>query len=136
MSEVIAVSEAASLAFHGMALLASGGRMSAKEMAEAVKVSEAHLAKVFQRLAREGLVSSTRGPGGGFELARPAEEISLYDVYVAVEGAPSKGDCLLRRESCPFGSCIMGSTLRDIKREFVDYLKSATLRGLRRGEEG
>ena len=136
MSEVVAVSEAASLAFHGMALLASGGRMSAKEMAEAVKVSEAHLAKVFQRLAREGLVSSTRGPGGGFELAVPAGGITLYDVYVAVEGPPGEGGCLLHRESCPFGSCILGSTLGDIKREFIDYLKRATLEDLTRGEAG
>lgn len=136
MSDVVAVSEAASLAFHGMALLTSGGRMSAKEMAEAVNVSEAHLAKVFQRLAREGLVSSTRGPGGGFELSRPAEEITLYDVYVAIEGAPTKESCLLRRDRCPFGGCILGSTLGDIKREFIDYLKRVSLSDLRGGEEG
>ncbi len=55
MSGVVAVSEAVSLAFHGMGLLASGKRMSAKEMAEAVNVSEAHLAKVFQKLVKEGL---------------------------------------------------------------------------------
>ncbi len=134
MSEVVAVSEAVSLAFHGMGLLASGERKSAKEMAEAVNVSEAHLAKVFQRLVREGLVGSTRGPKGGFELAKQPEEITLFDIYVAIEGAPKGDYCLLHKERCPFGKCIFGSLLGKMTREFVDYLKSTTLGDLQRGE--
>ena len=135
MSEVVAVSEAVSLAFHGMGLLASGERMSAKEMAEAVNVSEAHLAKVFQRLVREGLVTSTRGPKGGFELAKSPDEITLFDIYVVIEGAPKVDYCLLHKERCPFGRCIFGSLLGSLTRVFVDYLKKTTLGALRRGEE-
>ncbi len=135
MSEVVAVSEAVSLAFHGMGLLASGERMSAKEMAEAVNVSEAHLAKVFQRLVREGLVTSTRGPKGGFELAKSPDEITLFDIYVVIEGAPRGDYCLLHKEQCPFGRCIFGSLLGKMTRKFVDYLKKTTLGALRRGEE-
>ncbi len=134
MSEVVAVSEAVSLAFHGMGLLASGERMSAKEMAEAVNVSEAHLAKVFQRLVREGLVHSTRGPKGGFELARSPDKITLFDIYVVIEGVPKGDHCLLHKEQCPFGKCIFGSLLGNLTKEFVGYLKSTTLGDLQRGE--
>ncbi len=134
MSGVVAVSEAVSLAFHGMGLLASGKRMSAKEMAEAVNVSEAHLAKVFQKLVKEGLVTSVRGPGGGFQLARDPGEISLFHIYTAIEGVPKHDYCLLHSERCPFGGCIFGSLLGKMTDEFVEYLKNTTLKDLQRGE--
>ena len=134
MSGVVAVSEAVSLAFHGMGLLASGKRMSAKEMAEAVNVSEAHLAKVFQKLVKEGLVTSVRGPGGGFQLARDPGETSLFHIYTAIEGVPKHDYCLLHSERCPFGGCIFGSLLGKMTDEFVEYLKNTTLKDLERGE--
>lgn len=134
MSEVVAVSEAVSLAFHGMGLLVSEKRMSAKKMAETVSVSEAHLAKVFQRLVKDGLVTSTRGPGGGFELAKDPEEISLFNIYIVIEGIPRNDYCLLHKDQCPFGKCIFGSLLGKMTREFVEYLKNTTLADLQRGE--
>jgi len=134
MSGVVAVSEAVSLAFHGMGLLASGRRMSAKEMAERVKVSEAHLAKVFQRLVKEGLVTSTRGPGGGFELAKDPAEVTLLHIYTVIEGLPRAEHCLLHSDTCPFGKCIFGSMLEKMTAEFVEYLKNTTLADLQRGE--
>jgi len=45
-----------------------------------------YLEQIFGRLRRAGLVSGKRGPGGGYVLSRPAEEISLRDVIEAVEG--------------------------------------------------
>ncbi|MBL3539019.1 Rrf2 family transcriptional regulator [Aminivibrio sp.] len=134
MSGVVAVSEAVSLAFHGMGILASGRRMSVKEMAETVSVSESHLAKVFQKLAKEGLVTSVRGPGGGFQLARDPGEISLFRIYTAIEGVPKHDYCLIHSERCPFGSCIFGSLLGKMTDEFVEYLKNTTLKDLERGE--
>ena len=108
--------------------------MSAKEMAEAVNVSEAHLAKVFQKLVKEGLVTSVRGPGGGFQLARDPGEISLFHIYTAIEGVPKHDYCLLHSERCPFGGCIFGSLLGKMTDEFVEYLKNTTLKDLQRGE--
>ena len=134
MSEIIALSDAVSLALHGMGLLAAGGRRSAREMAEDMNVSEAHLAKVFQRLRKNGLVLSTRGPSGGFELARDPGEISLFHIYSVIEGAPSGQYCLLRKNECPFEECIFGSTLEKMARDFTDYLKKTTLADLKRGE--
>ncbi len=134
MSGIVAVSEAASLAIHGVGVLASGGRMSAKKIAGIVNVSEGHLAKVLQKLAKEGLVTSVRGPGGGFQLARPAGEISLYDVYSVIEGLPGGESCLIRGGECPFCGCIFGSLLGDLSRQFVCYLKNTTFAEIKRGE--
>lgn len=135
MSEFFALSEAASLAIHGMGLLAMGERMSAKEMAETLGVSEAHLAKVFQRLARRGLVTSTRGPGGGFDLARLPEDVSLFDIYSAIEGTLEEVRCLLHKERCPFGSCLFGGLPEKILEEFTAHLKKTTLESVKKGCE-
>lgn len=126
---VIAISEAVSLGFHGMGLLAaSKKRLSAHEMAEILGVSEAHLTKVFQRLVREGLVSSVRGPGGGFELRRPSGEINLLSVYHAIEGVPRERENFCSCcDKCPFQHCIFDTVLEDSARDFLNYLAKVTL---------
>ncbi|HPD96935.1 MAG TPA: Rrf2 family transcriptional regulator [Synergistales bacterium] len=128
MKNIIQISEAASLALHGMGLLAiKGGRLSVREMALVTGSSEAHLSKVFQRLSREGLVTSVRGPGGGFILARPAAEITLLDIYSAIEGEPKLEPCLLGKVKCPFGKCIFGEMIPEITGRFIDHLSRTTL---------
>ena len=134
MSEIVALSDAVSLALHGMGLLAAGRRRNAREMAEDMSVSEAHLAKVFQRLVKNCLVVSTRGPGGGFELAREPGDISLFDIYSVIEGIPPEEYCLLQKDECPFKECIFGSMLEKMTLDFVDYLKQTTLADVKRGE--
>jgi len=128
---VVQISQAASIALHGMGLLALyGKRMSIGELSEMISVSEPHAAKVFQRLVKAGLVNSTRGPNGGVELSIPASKISLYDIYEAIEGKPSPDYCLINRQSCPFGACIFGTMLKKINDEFVSYMSGKTLADL------
>ena len=85
---MLRISEAASIALHTMAYLARNkDRMvSTHEIAGAMGLSENHLAKVRQRLVKAGLVEAQRGPSGGFMLSRPAEDITLLEVYEAIEG--------------------------------------------------
>ncbi len=115
MSCLVRVSEAASLAVHTAAFL--GRRETAltttREIAQALRASEAHLAKVLQRLVRAGLVTSERGPRGGFKLARPADTMTLLEVYEAIEGTLAPSDCLLESFSCR-GKCIMGDLIRSV----------------------
>lgn len=121
-------SDAVSLALHSMVFLSqSGVPLTVREMAERIGVSAHHLAKVFQRLGKAQLVSSTRGPGGGFVLARPPEEIALLEVYEAIEGPFPARVCLLREGQCPFEKCIFGELLGDFATRFRGYLASLTL---------
>jgi Rrf2 family protein len=69
-------------------------------LAEYQGVSESSLAKIFTRLTKAGLVRSTVGVGGGFELARPSEEISFWDVVIAVEGGFRLFECREVRAGC------------------------------------
>jgi Rrf2 family protein len=66
------------------------------QIADVTKVREGYLAKVMQSLSRAGLVTSQRGLGGGFTLARPADKLTIFDVIQAV-------DPIRRITQCPLG---------------------------------
>lgn len=117
MAGLLRISEAFALAFHAMAHVVNSNPdqpVSANELARTFRVSEAHLAKVLQRLTRAGLLDSRRGPRGGFLLAKPAEEISLLDIHHAVDGPLNASTCLLSETLCEDGSCIMEKLLRNV----------------------
>ena len=115
MASIMKVSDAASLALHASAFLAAreGERVATSRIAEALTVSAAHLAKVLGRLERAGLVLGTRGPGGGFELARTPSKVTLKDVYEAVEGPIKCDRCLLGKPVCG-GRCMLGDLVSSI----------------------
>jgi Rrf2 family cysteine metabolism transcriptional repressor len=64
----------------------SGGLAQIEQLAQVEAVPSAFLAQILGKLRDHGLISSRRGNQGGYTLARAAEEISLYDILVAVEG--------------------------------------------------
>ncbi len=132
MPHLLAISEAASLGLHAaVALAGSDGRlMTTRQLAERREASEAHLAKVLQRLSRAGVVASTRGPGGGFRLARPADQISLLDVYEAIEGPVRPTTCVFGSPVCGRATCIFGRFLAEFDERFRAYLRETTLGAL------
>jgi Rrf2 family protein len=69
---------------------------SAEQIAESTRVPRRYAHKVLQALVRAGLVRSQSGPGGGYALVRPPEEVSILDVVNAVEPIP-------RIRHCPLG---------------------------------
>ncbi len=141
MSNLLKVSEAASLGLHIMGLLAVEPEksLSVREAAEALMVSEAHLAKVMQRLSKAGLVESIRGPRGGFLLSRVPEEISLLEVYESIEGPIIIRNCLFSTRLCNGEHCIFGGMLMSVDTQVREYLAgtklseiTAAVRGARR----
>lgn len=132
MANIVHFSEAASIGFHAMVLLA---RFSEKEMhrhdiAVALQVSEAHLSKVLQRLRHAGLISAIRGPNGGYKLAADPETIPLRNIYVAIDGEPERPGCLLNRPRCIAKSCLLGNFTNDLSGQIADFLAKTTLQML------
>jgi len=83
MEGVLKISEAANLGLHSMVYLANVGKdrmVPVSHIADALGVSKDHLGKVLQRLAKLGLVTSRRGPAGGFTLGRPSNQIRLMEI--------------------------------------------------------
>lgn len=128
MSKVVALTEATSIGLHSMVLIArSDAILNVLKISEFIGSSRHHVAKIMQRLSRAGLVSSNRGPSGGFVLKKLPSEISLLQIYEVLEGPLSVQTCPMDRPSCPFGECILGDLALRVSREIKDYLASRTL---------
>ncbi len=138
MNHLINLSEAASLAFHGLALVAqaSPDRINVKETARQLNASEAHLAKVFQTLHRAGVITSQRGPRGGFILNRPPEDISFLDIYEIVESPVELEDCPLGYSECGFHACLFDRKLNSISRDILKVFKDIRLSQFTKKEAG
>lgn len=124
------LSRASTYAFYGLAHLAGekpGRVVPLSEIHDRYGVPEKHLAKIFQRLVRAGILVSTRGKSGGFSLARPPERISPLEVIEALEGPVHVG-CLLLGEPCAHDvSCRINTVWRRAQRAMLTELKRATL---------
>lgn len=129
MQGSLRISEAASLALHTMVYLAGEPRrhQSAGAIAKVLCVSGAHLSKVLQRLTKAGLLVSVRGPKGGFRLARKTEDITLLDVFEAIDGPFDPGECLMHDRTCGQVGCLFGDLLGDINGQVRSYLGGRNL---------
>jgi Rrf2 family protein len=67
------------------------------DIAEALSVPRNYLSKILHELGRSGVLTSSRGPGGGFRLARPAHELTMEDVVGRFDLRNGRSRCLLGR---------------------------------------
>jgi Rrf2 family protein len=126
-------SKSTELAIHGLWMLANRrpALVLISEMAKAQKVSESYLAKVFQKLARKGLVRSTRGKRGGFSLARLPEDISMADVVRAIEAEEPLYDCLDEHRGCQSRlQCTLRSVFEEAEKVLYAALEKTSLADL------
>jgi len=129
MSSPIQFSEATSIAIHSMVYIASNkeDKHGIKKIAGMIGASEAHLAKVLQRLSKMGLLKSVTGPKGGFSLAKTSEEITLLEIYEAIEGPMHLTGCPLNRQVCPFTNCIFQGLLGNVTKQIKEYFENRRL---------
>jgi len=129
MSKIINFSEASSLAIHAVVLIAQakGKAVNVNSISDATGASRNHLAKVMQRIVKHGIVTSMRGPSGGFKLKNDPSEVTLYDVYESIDGPIIIEGCPLGRPICPFEDCIMGGIVNKLTNEMKKYLKKETI---------
>lgn len=133
MSGIVKFSEAASIALHTMTVLAAepDRHVTVKDVAARMPVSEHHLAKVLQRLAKAGLVTSVRGPGGGFLLRGDPARVTLLQVYEAIEGPLEVAECAFPG-GAGCGRCILDDALREANGLVKGRLARTTLADLAR----
>jgi len=105
-------------ALRGLAMLAShpfGQAVPLAGVAASQSIPAAFLAKVFQRLVRHGVLIAVPGPGHGYTLARPAEDISIREILEGVEGPRLFQHCLLwRRHRADHGPCSLHEHLKGV----------------------
>jgi len=135
VSRLVHISEAASLAIHSLALIASSNvRLNAKQIADILQVSQNHLAKILQVLAKNEYLKSNRGPGGGFVLKRNASDVSMLEIYQLIEGNVECHLCGIADNTCPFITCIFGGKPDKLTNEFVEYLNNTKISDLKTKE--
>ena len=133
MSSIVRVSEAASLALHTVVVLANDTErpLATGEIAGMFGLSEGHLSKVLQRLAKVGIVRSISGRGGGFVIGKSPDAITLLDVYEAIDGPLNDSPCLFASPVCDGKNCILGDLLKNVNESVVRYFSQTRLTDLK-----
>jgi len=76
--------------------------MDSETLSRELTISKSFLAKILQALAKQGFLNSYKGVNGGFTLKKKPHEITMLDVFTAVEGkAPVVFECSPSKEDCP-----------------------------------
>ena len=101
-----------------------------REIARQMLVPEDFLAKILKTLVDEGLVRSTRGPHGGYALAKPASDISFLEVIEAVEGPIALNVCLDEDGCGKAAACTMVGVWREGQERMLEVYRAASLASL------
>lgn len=106
------------------------------ELVDGTDLPREFMAKVFQRLVKSGILHSAKGRGGGFTLARGADEISMMDVLVALEGPQHFNGCVLGLDRCNDAMpCPQHDMYKPIRFKLRDYLTNTSVDELGRALE-
>jgi Rrf2 family protein len=104
---------------------------SVGEIAEQMQIPKSFLAKILQRLVREGIVESMRGVKGGFRLLKNPNHITLLEVLTAIQGIAAINTCAVDKRRCSMSShCAVHPVWLEIRREVERRLATQTISGL------
>jgi Rrf2 family protein len=116
------------IAMKHLAIRPDSGSASAREIAEQYDIPVELMAKVLQRLARRGLVTSHQGTRGGYRLARAASVISVADVIQAIDGPLTVTACSTDAENCEqYAKCSVRDPLWRIRERILSALATCSL---------
>ncbi len=103
-------------------------------LADALEVPQNYLSKTLSQLARVGVLNSVRGKHGGFQLARPRNEITLFQVVEPFERFESVRRCLLGQPECNAkAACPAHAAWSALGDRVVRFLRHTTLADLAKG---
>ena len=110
-----------------LALHNGEGPVTLAEISERQKISLSYLEQLFGKLRRNALVSSVRGPGGGYHLAKPVLEVSVADIIVAVDEPIDATQCGGKENCHDEHKCITHDLWMSLNERIFDYLRGITL---------
>lgn len=104
---------------------------SATQLAIDAHLSAPTVSKILKILGEAGLVTSFRGTGGGYQLGRPADDITLADVVSAIEGNPAMTECCIAENLCALDSvCAIKENWKVINKIILTALAGLTLKDM------
>ncbi|MDO5654304.1 MAG: Fe-S cluster assembly transcription factor [Brachymonas sp.] len=115
-----------------LALRMQSGPVTLAAISQRQRISLSYLEQLFGKLRRNKLVSSTRGPGGGYTLAKKAEEITVADIVISVDEQLDATSCG-GKENCmgeSTGPCMTHDLWASLNERMLEYLRSISLQKL------
>jgi Rrf2 family transcriptional regulator, iron-sulfur cluster assembly transcription factor len=118
-----------------LGLRAEAGPVSLAAISQRQNISLSYLEQLFGKLRRHALVGSTRGPGGGYTIAKQMHLVSVADIIYAVDEPLDATQCG-GKENCETGKngrtgqCMTHELWENLNRKMVDYLDSVSLKDL------
>lgn len=110
--------------------LGNGKQAPSNVIAEEMKMSRMFLSRINSQLSNAGLIVTRRGARGGIALSKPASEISVYDVLIAVEGPIKIIDCEKDPEFCQQEGCPFRAFWHKTEKTLIAQLKGTSLQDL------
>ena len=120
-----AVTAMLDLALHG-----SSGPVSLAEISVRQEISLSYLEQLFSKLRRSGLVTSTRGPGGGYSVARQLSEVAVSEIIVAVNESVDATQCAGKENCHSHGRCLTHDLWEGLSAQIEDFLSSVSLQDM------
>jgi Rrf2 family transcriptional regulator, iron-sulfur cluster assembly transcription factor len=110
-------------------------KIGIKKIAEDLNIPSPFLAKILQTLVRRKILSSTKGPNGGFSLVKDADKISLYEIVTVIDGDDVFRQCMISLRTCHENSvpCAVHQNFEPIRTEMKRLFKEQTIQDLARG---
>ncbi len=103
-------------------------RFSVRRLCEDLELPQKYLGRLMRKLSEAGLLTATRGVNGGYELAKPAANISLLAVMESCEGLDSFERCMLGLDWCdPAHPCALHARVADARDAFYQLLARTTV---------
>lgn len=104
------------------------GYVRVAEVCEGSDLPAYFVAKIFRDLVRSGLLTSAKGRGGGFALARRPKEIKLYDIVEAIDGVRQYTQCVVGLAKCDDKQpCPQHEQFKPVRKQILGYLTGTSL---------
>jgi Rrf2 family transcriptional regulator, iron-sulfur cluster assembly transcription factor len=110
-----------------LALNNHAGPVTLADISERQKISLSYLEQLFGKLRRRSLVTSVRGPGGGYNMANPLDQVSVADIILAVDEPIDATQCAGKENCKDDRKCITHDLWTDLNRHIFDYLAAVKL---------
>jgi Rrf2 family transcriptional regulator, iron-sulfur cluster assembly transcription factor len=123
-----------------LGLRSESGPVSLAAISQRQNISLSYLEQLFGKLRRHALVDSTRGPGGGYTVAKQMHLVSVADIIYAVDEpldatqCGGKENCETGKNGRTGGQCMTHELWENLNRKMVDYLDSVSLQDLVQAE--
>ena len=104
-------------------------RASLKDIAHEIDAPEAFTAKILQQLVKQGIISSSQGPKGGFSMSKKTiKELKLIQIIHAIDGDTFENKCVLGLKLCSeISPCPVHDQFKHIKKDYLKMLQKTTI---------